>query len=1361
MKAFILLILLAQLCISQAWAQDGEAPVGRAAALALANTNASSMLTGLYAGDLSPEEFGEMLLGFAENFYVSGYISLEQSTTKRQEADSCVAIEKQYRNASGNLRDALRAQRNDKCGQAVNFQSLAANAPACVGPGAVAAGAECCGGLNLGVSLSLEATLTSCVKSNLECAGHAECCSKVCQKDEGEAKGICAPTLACFPTIPLNGECTLENANCAAGVCRVQDLGLEGVQCKALDNACSASDECCSGKCASGKCAEKMTCTACITEGQKPSGSNKCCPGFIKDTDGACVREMPPFILPTTTRVWRFLSNLVLGAAHAQEVDGDTQATTPVLPTTTVSTGKTSVGAVVNDGGLTRGQLDMIEDLVRGCLGIKDQAQRATCLRSSYDKRKGFLADNNAAAAAGKPVSNTFTQDEYVQRYNIPAITPKTRSNVQSCEFNSLKDNWLDASNLQRNAELFIRSFEVSYSGKGTQDFWHLPNASGAVNPQNIHTRTKGLMSELRENRHAQKDQLAYLDLMMSCQCMYTFGVQKFDADKQAFFFSMCTGQPENKLCRDGQMRESLKLADSPEQAYRDGVEFPNYVEMYFANINKVRAQAGNKTDVMSMDSSSAGINHEEVLVRWLRMRSCNQVDVFIDTEAVEGELQNLADDIVRAKKPVPHLTAYWTKRLADMKKAKVDKKIIQYFEKDTNKDTWFRGYVDTESKVGGYSKKIPTFLLFLLILLLGLAAMAFIGVMVGAVTLGGGLAVTMMLSGGGGGTATKVLDTFLKDFPNPIIETREVEKKTCMMGLFYCLKYSRILHWPAFSNAKGIESAFPFNKDEKRKCEDVAAQAAALPGAQPNGCSGPFKGTMCARTFYRPIADAKIAGAAAFAPWGEFMKDKMLMDPVLPDFLEEETLVRDFGWKGELTEGFKKGCAWANKIGKKNVKAEDKLQFLPNLDKYMDGQQVFKPAYQFGQARIDAYKAAVAKYAMCDDLTQCGAKSYDGKHPRPRGFKDIVENQEQAELLANYVYQIHFKWRHMSSTAGIGYPLAYIENYYLALLHNVRLLTTLSVRRGLELDDAFNRYAQDLAVRRSQYQVTGQDYGVGTGVTPTTPQVQVSQYYQSLRTMGFPLTGSFAGIEPKGSLNDKGMLGSGISDSASLSGTAAQGLAAARRHSARVAEDNAAMKNFKAQTSGAASQKRLASAARFFGNVNSPIGALGAFGNPKDSSSYAGFGDLAKGTMDKDAKATQTASAAPRDIDVSGGQWGAGASNGAGGPAGGVVTNFSDLDPGVGAGADAADTDADKELKDAARLTGMGEGDVQKLLQQADSERGKNQSSQDDGLFDKVSKAYMRNIDRVLIRKRGAAPAPAAAPGDDKEKAEIRKLME
>ena len=1356
-------------------------------------SSGGSLLVGMKSKEMTIEEFSEFLTTTSENLYQQGFISLAQLNTKLAQVESCIEAEKNVRNPPPmneteyqgyedhmrvwHYHQYLRQQRDTKCNAAIDFNSLKSSPPACIQANKPLAGGECCSGLIPGVSPSIEKTTTG-KKINEVCNAHQECASQNCLKDDGAASGMCSPLITCFTNNAVGAECSPENPNCQTGVCRMQELGTPGVECKVYAAVCSTDVECCSGKCASGKCSEKFVCENCIPEGVKPTGKQQCCRGLIQDLDGQCSREMPPFILPSSTSVkrnfWRNLAAAfsLIGSVHATEIQAPTTPTQNSNPTSTSTTTKesnTSQGTWVNDDALTPEQLSMIEAEIKEILKIKDKAQRKQRLLSVYAKRKEMTSANAAAIKAGQKIGKTFTQEEYVATYNIPSITPKERSNVERCEFNTGKDNWIDSSNLLRNAELFLRAFEVSYSGQGTQDMWHLLDKSGKPNKDNLYTRTKYLMSEIRDNRNMQRDQLKYLDLLMACQCMYAFGPEKFDGEKQAFFYSQCTGQPENKICRDGEMRNSLALPDSQEAPFRDGQEFPNYVELYLQKLEKMAGQAvKGKDDIDNIDAGAAGINHEEVLVRWLRLRSCNQVDVFMDTEKVEGELQTIAEDLNRARKPNPQLTSYWNSRLSQMAGGGVSAGIVNIFRNDPHKDTWYRGYVHTESKVHSWTKKSLKFLLFIILAILAVVTM-------GAALLAAGiLAVGIMMTGGSGDSSGySVIDSFSKDFPNVIIEDRLVEKKSCgFLKLFYCKTFYRILHWPATSNNPGIQNSFPWQKREERTCDMTYQTAVSYLGKDPNPCSGPFKSTMCARSFFRPMPDQAIANKGEFAPWKELMKDKMLMDPVLPEFFAQEVNLNN-GWVPALHQGFQKGCQWVKGIGKAKPKAADKKNFFPDFDKYLDSSFNFKPEFQFSQNRIDAYKQAVKKYTKCDRLSACGQKNYDGKHPNPIGFADIVEGEENAELFSNYVYQIHFKWRHMSGQSGIGYPLAYLENYYLALLHNVRLLTTLSIRRGLELDDAYNKYAEDLAIRRSRYQLNGDQYSLEMGDDGRTRGADTtSSVFRNFRALGFPLSAEFAGLPAGGGLP---ATGSGAAKGTSLSSFESNALAAARRTAERVAKDNAKWKNFKEQTKGdAAAANRLKNATKFFGGLNSPLSAVPGLAKPGDNSSYSGIGGQ-MGTLSGSANSGVAGNG--KDGNSGDQKYGAVDNKGAAGSAGSYGNGslgsgdmgFGDSSFGSSSGSDlnlgasdGAGSDGTSSLADGARMTGMKEGELKNMLESAQRDRNKLSSGEDDSLFQKVSKAYFRNLDRVLVRKAGTQPVKKDGKKEatDPEKEALKKIF-
>jgi hypothetical protein len=1348
-------------------------------------SSSGQMSSNLLNGNVSRQDFTNFVNNTANELYMKGYVSLAQRNSKPPQVTECYRLidyVAQPRDWGGHANYVAHiAQRNAACNLAANFVPLRDNPPACLNQiNQRLAGTECCAGYEEGPSHTLDTNLGG-LKVNEACTSHEACASKRCEMSES-GTGVCAMAMACYRLLNVGEECDPSNPRCKDGICLERNQGQAGVTCKFKDATCSNNNECCSEKCGQGKCAEKYVCDKCTREGLTPTSNEPCCRGLIKDLDGKCMLEMPPFILPKTfsstlkSIFKQVVSNLFIGNAFAIqsvgfEVEGPggnsggvgggpvggtvTGGTSGGSSTGGASGGSATAGGsagatggnssgaqgpMANDNALTPGQLDTIEEAMRAALAISNLDDRKAAMLAAYELRKGMIAANAQAAANGNPVNNVMTQEQYIQRYNAVSITPKTKSNIEQCIFNSAKDNWIDSTNMMRNAELFMRAFEVSYSGHAFQDYWNLINESGAQNPDNIYKRTKAVMSEIRDNRLFQRDQLQYLDLLMTCQCIYSFGLDKFDAEKQAFFLMSCNGSPDNKICRKDEMQDDLMLPDSTNPAFREGKEFPDYVSMYFADMAQMENQATANGTVNTVESGAVGVGHEEVLVRWLRLRTCNQVDVFMDAEKVETELQSLMADLSRAKKENPRMKTYWQNRLQQMASNGVDSKIISMYANDPYKTTYLRGYYHSESKVNDYMKKSPRLLLALVLFLLG----GFLLVFIYDVFTGGSILATLLGITFNGGLMTfdnsyDVLKTFSKNAPNVVIEDRLIKKENCgFLDLFHCKTFFRILHWPYYTSIPGQEyhPQLAWKKETENSCEMTYSTVYSLGAGKPNACVGMFKATNCARGFYRMSNDSSISSEQQFAPWKTFMKDRMMMDPVFPDLIADWPKQDNTSWTDNLNNGFYKGCQWVNTIGKKAPQASDKFRFFPDLSKIINpANGTFKDPYKFTQERIDQYKDAVKKYALCKDLAECGSKYYDGKHPKPSGFNDIIEDDETASLFANYVFQTHFMWRHMSGEAGIGYPLAFLENYYNLLVYNNRLLTTLSIRRGLELDDAYNLYGDDLTVRRSNYGLGGSQYSVKTGDDKRDKAGLRSRLYNSFRSLGFPLSADFSGLGSASSLKE-GSLKSDGAASGNLGAFESKVLGAASRHAGRVANDNKNWKNYESQIKGKKdSEDRLERAKGFFGSMNNAVGGIGSLANPNDTSSYNGIGGEVSnsrsrvGSRDEEKKTEQKYGAVPSNQQAADDFGGSGSFGG------------SDFGGSGFGGGTSSSTDDESDLLAASKLTGMKEGDLQTMLDAADKERNKKLSSNpNDTLFGQISKAYHRNLDRVLVRKKSAA---------------------
>ena len=97
----------------------------------------------------------------------------------------------------------------------------------------------------------------------------------------------------------------------------------------------------------------------------------------------------------------------------------------------------------------------------------------------------------------------------------IPAITSKTFSDPETCRFNSYNDNWRDASNHERNAELVLMGFEYVFSGEGAKDFWVEEGKN-----EDIFQRSKFIADNFRTFRAELTRDMHKQDIFLTCKCV-------------------------------------------------------------------------------------------------------------------------------------------------------------------------------------------------------------------------------------------------------------------------------------------------------------------------------------------------------------------------------------------------------------------------------------------------------------------------------------------------------------------------------------------------------------------------------------------------------------------------------------------------------------------------------------------------------------------------------------------------------------------------------------------------------------------------------------------------------------------------
>jgi len=113
----------------------------------------------------------------------------------------------------------------------------------------------------------------------------------------------------------------------------------------------------------------------------------------------------------------------------------------------------------------------------------------------------------------------------------------------------------------------------------------------------------------------------------------------------------------------------------------------------------------------------------------------------------------------------------------------------------------------------------------------------------------------------------------------------------------------------------------------------------------------------------------------------------------------------------------------------------------------------------------------AAKKYALCKDLKDCGAAHFENNEV---GFGYLFESASEALLFAEYVYEIHYKWSHMTKNDYMGYPLVGLDQYYQMVSYNMKLVGSLSSGRALQYGEAANLYQTDFENRISDYHSLG-----------------------------------------------------------------------------------------------------------------------------------------------------------------------------------------------------------------------------------------------------------------------------------------------
>jgi hypothetical protein len=926
---------------------------------------------------LGPSHQKEELTMMLDDLYAMSFISLSQrnnfitgylGVNRVDESIGCMSSKCRWKKGYQNyINAAITALRNT-------------SAPPCVAVGQVSTTGYCCGQTLSLPNYVYTKNNNSCGKKAREaCTSHGECCSKFCSGIESDGGGVCTSVKTCYALVPLGSECDIDNPYCRDGRCVNINYNSSNVsECTVNRNgaACSTNLDCCSDKCEDNKCVPKRMCLDCYERGETPPEGKSCCPGLLKGIDGHCIPDFPPFILPRSSDndtitiedilkkiTYNIIQNIFPSAHAAVDCSG------------------TSCTVTEGDKSLTNEQEQDLEQQIKICMEKSDEEEKKTCLENVNEWRKSMIAGNQEDQ---DPVE--ISQEEFVSIFNIPAFTSRERSDVHKCEFNSWKDNWLDASRTQKNAEIVLRGFETVLSGVGTRDRVFF---SGDNKDKNVYMRLREIMEDLRKNRIEMAMELAELDKDLACDCMEVFGVNTFDADKQTAYTDHCGAAEETQ----------------------EGVE-------------------GDEAQIADTDQGATGLSHEKLLVSWLYMRAQIQMSRFDKNAGMEGKLEELISDLNEI---------VWED--GDM----TEREYLYSF-----RVKWTRGWIAWA--VG---------------IILAIVAIVFV-----IATFGGGLVILGAALAGGAALAAGYYGTNLVigliDGPEGTADWHDEKSGGEDCGVFTCKqRYKRYLYWPKYSDAtvNGTTHAL--------KCN--------VRGFKKN----------CIRNFYASTIDEPLRTdedyLAFFANYGE----SPLIDIWVPVFypVDDEWFMEEMGMVQKFNDGYQSGrdaMYAARPTGDKKKAYLDENPIEPHLDAFKpdfstftkSNGETFKDKYVFNQAKIDKLKESIVTYARCDKLKDCGTMNADttgtveinGEQVDLLGLKNFFETDEDAQMFADYVYQMHFFWPRLSADDDKTYPLMGLSAYLEALLYNLKLLGSLNGMRSMAYADAFNAYNEDFNKRKGFY---------------------------------------------------------------------------------------------------------------------------------------------------------------------------------------------------------------------------------------------------------------------------------------------------
>ncbi len=1137
----------------------------------------------------------------------------------------------------------------------------------------------------------------NCKISNTECNRNSDCCSGMCEKSAEGVVGKCLEKRICSRVREVGETCSKQNYICANSFC------------SEAENKEKISE---------------LRCRNCIASGGKLKAGAKCCPGLLK-LEGKCVVPMPIF-LPTVQfnlnkskkkNILERVLDFFIASANAVEESSLSEAQQELLAQKTAECEKygknsdkykscleqveTQKTFYTKDGytGLTQDQMDSLTEAREKCTKESPvgSLEYKTCVEKVEKNEKLALATNmqktqeclslkedsekyNQCLVDKGALGVNLNKEEYLNKYSIPAITAKTYSDINKCEFNTYNDSWRVASNREKNAEIFLRGFEFVFSHKGSDDLWKDKRKQG------IFTRANEIAVKFRENRSKMLLKMAETDRKMACKCIAIFGPSKFNSDKQEFFSTSCSAEMAQLRAQLGsEAVEAMKntLNNESSEVKANGKVDGTSISSLNSSVSKnEKVQAA----IEEIDKGAIGISHEAILVEWLHLRAEAQMERFVDNAALEEKLTELS----------------------------------RFISEDID---WYEVFKDDPKSL---SRTKPSGLMGDTQLLYPWAYTISQNFLV---------AIIRAIFGSSWGKDKKSVLYEAADTPamraawqyrasdeihaQPVIYDAFTINKCIKKILGLCVKrligFHRWFVGPKYYPSDSNNATPTIANDEK--CI-VYARAAS-----------------CFRSGYRVDFEGKLnyivdVTRPLFTPPAKIATDQM--HGYANDFRTILNKAHDDGivyLNSRRPPGGKDGYGYYRTS--RSFGNEDHLKtalglgyFLPERGKLQEI-QFESPEHNGKNAIINAAKV----YALCKTLKNCGQEA-ENLNEQLTGFGYLFESPSEAAEFAEYVYEIHYKWSHLSKNDYMGYPLVGLDQYFAQTSFNMKLVGSYSSSRMIQYGDAANLYQMDFEKRVGEYSSLGTNQ---IGLKSRNIKISKAFYgaFSALNLDGKPNLEAF-------NAEKNNLISSGKLSKAQVSALNAAGSAALRRKKdlGRKEALDKALANASPETKMAYNRNKQFLESK----VNNPLSQMSISklgGMKKLASTLNSINDKIDG-LNKANNKQRTGFNYKSDFSLP------------------KRANF-DFSSHASTGTNTASSTTD------AANPALTEKQVDRMLRAAKS---KNLASTEaDTLFSRVSKAYRRNYARVLTKVSGAAAEGQLVPQkkqdlNDTKKSVLKELL-